>query len=333
MELSYNYSNSGLYPCRYLRTSHTKDDQPRTSLANLTKGYTTKGISKATSRKIRLHSLALAYTANNVRVRNSKGEYVQHLCTFITLTLPSTQHHTDQEITKKVLGAFFEKCRKIGVLANYVWRAEKQKNGNIHYHVITDTYIYFAQVRRLWLLSLERLGYVSAYRRKFGRMSLQEYAKQSFNQGKEWNSICATYAKNVREKWSSPPCVHTSPLQAVGEVAKYISKYISKTDEDNDNFVKGRCWAASDNVRKVAKALSKDEEFSKIWYHVSKEVLRKEVFVSDFYSVCLCTFQSFKAWYPDIVQPFIARLRTFIQPCIYYLKSLGKYPKKPVVAP
>lgn len=329
MELSYSYSNSGLYPCKYIRSSGSSAGSSSQSLQNLSKGFTTKGISKATQRKIRLHALALAYSAKKVTVRNSRGEYVEHLATFITLTLPSTQVHTDQEITKKVLGAFFEKCRKLQILTNYVWRAEKQKNGNIHYHIITDTYIYFQQVRRLWNVSLERLGYITAYRRKFGRMSLTEYAAQAFNAGKDFNRIAETYAKNVREKWSNPPAVHTAPLQGVSEISKYISKYVSKSDEENDNFVKGRTWAASDGVRAAAIAMKSDAQFSKMWYEIGTEILRKKTFDSDYYSVCLCSFKSLSSWFPDLVVSLIERLRRACTPCIYYLKSLGKYPLQP----
>ena len=93
------------------------------SKENLNRGFKTKGISDATMKKIKTASRVLSYASEPQKVRNSKGEYIKHLCIFITLTLPFEQNHEDKIITKIVLGAFFDKCRKIGILNNYVWRA------------------------------------------------------------------------------------------------------------------------------------------------------------------------------------------------------------------
>ena len=85
-------------------------------------------------KKIKTASRVLSYASEVQTVRNSKGEYIKHLCVFITLTLPFEQNHEDKEITKIVLGTFFDKCRKIGILNNYVG---EQKSKLMEIFIIT----------------------------------------------------------------------------------------------------------------------------------------------------------------------------------------------------
>ena len=156
----YAYSNNGNYPFRYIKKKSIKSiirydnitevannesqlsDNKKKSLKNLNRGYSTNGVSMATRRKILKNCRVLAIASRRRVVRASSGKLISHLNTFITLTLPAEQSESDQFVTKNILGNFLDRCRKLSLLNNYVWRTEKQKNGNIHYHIITDTYAY-----------------------------------------------------------------------------------------------------------------------------------------------------------------------------------------------
>lgn len=98
--------------------------------------------------------------------------------TFVTLTLPDKQKHKDQTIKDKCFLPFIEwltnpsqeKDRKgnlkgFGVQC-YFWRAETQKNGNVHFHLIIDRFVPFQALRRKWNQFIERLGYITRYRQK-----------------------------------------------------------------------------------------------------------------------------------------------------------------------
>jgi hypothetical protein len=82
---------------------------------------------------------------------------------FLTLTLPSKQIHPDTEIINTCLNSFFNECRKVYNVRNYVWRAEKQKNGNIHFHIITDKFIPYYEARNRWNRIVNKLGYVDRF--------------------------------------------------------------------------------------------------------------------------------------------------------------------------
>jgi len=99
--------------------------------------------------------------------------------TFVTLTLPSTQLHTDNDIKEKVLKPFIKwltadssevykkgpkKGQKKGFgVSVYFWRAEPQKNTRIHFHIICDKYVPWEAIRAKWNQCCEILGYVSRY--------------------------------------------------------------------------------------------------------------------------------------------------------------------------
>ncbi|WP_337045322.1 hypothetical protein [Emticicia sp. 17c] len=98
--------------------------------------------------------------------------------TFVTLTLPSKQMHKDQTLKDRCFLPFVEwltnasqetdrkgNPKGCGVEC-YFWRAETQKNGNLHFHLIIDRFVYWDRLRRKWNQYIERLGYVTRYKNK-----------------------------------------------------------------------------------------------------------------------------------------------------------------------
>lgn len=100
--------------------------------------------------------------------------------TFVTVTLPSNQVHSDLQIKKYILDPFLSWLKvtnqdvfKTGVnkgklkgfgVETYFWRAETQKNGNVHFHIICDRYIPWERIRQKWNALCESFGaYVSSY--------------------------------------------------------------------------------------------------------------------------------------------------------------------------
>lgn len=79
---------------------------------------------------------------------------------FVTLTLPSQQVHTDLEIHTKVFVEFIRAWKRRDNNLLYVWKAETQENGNLHYHLITNSYMHHVELRRLWNHYCNKLGYL-----------------------------------------------------------------------------------------------------------------------------------------------------------------------------
>lgn len=81
---------------------------------------------------------------------------------FITLTLSGKQKHTDEHIKEKMLKPFLHWIQR-SYKASYVWKAEAQLNGNIHFHITIDTFIHWKSVRAKWNGLLASQGYSKCF--------------------------------------------------------------------------------------------------------------------------------------------------------------------------
>lgn len=177
---------------------------------------------------------------------------------FITLSLSSSQVHSDQEIKSQLLNQFFiEMARKWKVPA-YIWRAEKQKNGKLHFHVITSRFIPWNELRNVWNRIQQKLGYVTRYRndRELWHRDGFRYDPQY---SPRWDRQAQYKAYNVglRTDWDNPNSVDVHSVRHVGNVSSYLCKYLSKNAKDDKKLskeqlellrVSGRLWGCSINL-------------------------------------------------------------------------------------
>lgn len=114
----------------------------------------------------------LLTTAKEKKVYNPKFDsYYRFKVNFITLTLSGRQQHSDSEIKNKLLNQFLVEAKDKWGLKNYVWKAERQKNGNIHFHILSDCFIPWQELRDVWNRIQSKLGYLQAYRKSFNHGS------------------------------------------------------------------------------------------------------------------------------------------------------------------
>lgn len=186
------------------------------------------------NRKIRLRMARIIHNwIDAVKYINStQPSQKSRLFTFVTLTLPATQMHTDKELHRQALGRFLVKIqRKYGVI-NYLWRAERQKNSNIHYHVICDSYIHWKSLRYEWNAIMNDLGYIDQY-----RTNQKNFHKNGFKLNvtalSKWPEINQrkAYQEGVESNWSNPNSTDIHSLKSIKDAAKYVMKYVSKSDE------------------------------------------------------------------------------------------------------
>lgn len=137
----------------------------------------------------------LVYTAKWKTVWNSaNNSHFRYKINFITLTLPSTQIHSDKEITQKCLSKFLENWakRRSGLL--YLWKAEIQDNGNIHYHITSNAFYHLKKLRTDWNRIVNLLGYVD------------------------------------RCKYENPNSTDVHSVKSIKNIASYIVKYCTKKE-------------------------------------------------------------------------------------------------------
>jgi hypothetical protein len=85
----------------------------------------------------------------NKEVRGKSGK-----CTFITLTYPD--NHPSDELSKKHLEHFIKRIRRKNPDFMYLWVAERQERGAIHYHMVTPDYTPKEWINKSWFAIVEK---------------------------------------------------------------------------------------------------------------------------------------------------------------------------------
>lgn len=164
---------------------------------NLQHNETGGKISVKASKRINVAlSWFAALSSERKRISENKVE-VKNRLSFITLTLSDTQKHTDQFIKQRMLNWFINEIKYKFSVSSYLWRAEAQENGNIHFHVVTNRYIHHTHIRTLWNNIQSNFGYTDNYKAKHGT------DKQ-------------------------PPSTEIKAVYKCKNIAGYLSKYVSK---------------------------------------------------------------------------------------------------------
>jgi hypothetical protein len=184
------------------------------------------------------------------QVSTFSGKTVNFRLTFVTLTLSSKQVHSDNEIKSKLLDHFLTECRSRWHVEHYLWRAEKQKNGNIHFHVLTNKFIGHQELRDTWNRIQNKLGYVNRY-----RSNMKEYHKSGFTIRPEllrhWPAKAQkmAYTKGIGNDWSSPNSTDIHSIRFVNDVRAYFCKYLTKNEPSGP--LNGRLWSCSESLSKI----------------------------------------------------------------------------------
>jgi hypothetical protein len=218
-------------------------------------------------------------------IRTYSGKYIHNFRTsFITLTLPSPQRHPTAELSNECFDRFLTTLRNRLKMTNYVWKLEFQENGNVHYHLITDTYVDYFFALKHWNNIIEKFGYVSEYSEKMSALSFQQYRELPSNRDNaDIKELARRYEKGRREKWRNPNSVDVKAVRTDGNLRYYLAKYFAKEkgagtgskfdNEENSFGLRLAFWSRS--LSKVG-AVSMPEEFYQfdfsVFFEECKEV-------------------------------------------------------------
>lgn len=257
----------------------------------------------------------LCYLAKNQKVTYPNGSVSENFkLSFITLTLPASQIHSDLEI-KRVFNNFLTTLRKRYGLKHYVWKAELQKNDNIHFHLTSTLFINHYVLRKVWNNCINHLGYVSRYSEKFSNMNYKEYSEYYKNNcvkyGKEYvEKDCENaYNDGCKNDWRNPNSTDVKTVFRVKNLAAYLAKYLSKQlSSENDQSL------TEEEKKKQKERL---EKFGNIW-HCSRSLSKLTS-----YSDVLCNQWSNVVSYIISFKDSMLKEFDFCN-CIYY--SLNSLP-------
>lgn len=248
-----------------LKAAYKSENRPiinPNSLANLQSRERSQDISNKGRRKIRKAVTALTEAVLEISKREREEIKKNNIeLTFCTLTLPAKQSHTDQEIKRKAFNSFLQYFRKYYNQNEIIWRAEAQKNGNIHFHIIFTCRVPHQVIRNIWNRAMKRMGYIDKYTKRMMKLSLSEYIRERKPKDKKavYKAVEA-YKKGVSEGWQNPNSTDIHSLKKIKNVGAYISKYVSKKSKGDTRLIQGKVYGISRGIASMDMVLLDNSE-------------------------------------------------------------------------
>lgn len=137
--------------------------------------------------------------------------------TFCTLTLSEADRIVEaKEAYEKLLKPMLRWFKEKQEVDLYLWKAELQERGQIHYHVTLNHWIHYSDIRNAWNNLQNRAGLLDSFYLKYGH--------------------------------KNPNSTDIHSVYKVRNIQAYLLKYLSKKEADGGQ-INGKTWDCSQRVK------------------------------------------------------------------------------------
>jgi hypothetical protein len=227
------------------KKAHTK------SLENLQQPQYNGYISSATKSKV---GKILETWYNIIEERRSrkkiKFEKIGYYITFLTLTLADKQIHSDKEIKRVLLDSYIQYLQRVHGVINYFWKAEAQKNGNIHFHLFIDKFIDKKEIQNSWNNTQNKLGYLDRYFEKTQDINAPSSKIESIRDKKNGIGYLVKYSTKTAKLLKKGDVFMGEKIKKDG-LYDYYEKEGGGIIVFESRKLEGRVWGMSDVLRSL----------------------------------------------------------------------------------
>jgi len=137
--------------------------------------------------------------------------------TFVTLTISENERMlTASEAYTKLLKPWLRVMKEKYEVDLYLWKAELQKRGQIHYHVTLNHWIHHTDIRNTWNNIQNRCGLLDNFYKEYGH--------------------------------KNPNSTDIHSVYKIKNIQAYLTKYLSKSEEDRGSTT-GKIWDCSKKIK------------------------------------------------------------------------------------
>lgn len=180
-------------------------------------GYTGKLTTFSKKKLKRALHLLVASAVEKEATNFKSGKTFKFKLNFLTFTLPTVEHQATDKELKHTLDNWIKRAKRKYNLKSYVWRAERQANGNIHFHMVSDTWIHYQNIRNDWNSLLRPFGMIDKFKAKHGH--------------------------------ENPNSTDVHAIYKVKNLVQYFVKYMSKEHKEGEAPIEGKIWDCSTNLK------------------------------------------------------------------------------------
>lgn len=177
-------------------------------------GTVTPGMQKRITKAVNL----LIMTATDRLIWNEvSGREQKHKLSFITLTVSENDRNLEaREAYDCLLRPFLQWATKYKGVKTYIWKAELQKRGQIHYHITTHSFLNCHEIREKWNNLQRQNGLLDSFKAKYGH--------------------------------DNPNSTDVHEVYKKSDLTSYLIKYIAKAESKKDKTT-GKIWDCSQNLK------------------------------------------------------------------------------------
>lgn len=158
-------------------------------------------------------------------------------CAFYSISFPI---EISDEIGYKVFNTWLTRCRKECGLKSYLWVAERQKNGTLHFHLITHNYMQIRKVNEFMRQSL-----FTQYEKGFLKCNPKVIEK--------YNGVDVDNLYHSKRKKNNNG--RLSRMEAQRKLSYYLTKYISKNETKSERLP----WHCSRDISALFISINYDD--------------------------------------------------------------------------
>ncbi len=143
-----------------------KREQQLQSINNLREHATYTGTLTPGAKKRLTKAVEFLITSSKHKtvVHPTEGYNMPFKIAFLTLTIHSPERMiTGKEAHKTCLEPFLLWLRRKHKCLMYLWKAELQGRGQVHYHITMDTFVHYEQIQKKWNELQQKAGYLDSY--------------------------------------------------------------------------------------------------------------------------------------------------------------------------
>lgn len=241
--------------CRYIPTPEEAFDR-QLPLKNTSNGKMSRA---ARSRLMNAINWMVLFSPRKKVYRKAPKKPFFFKINFITLTLSDAQNHPDEWIKAHMLEPFLKWMKRSHNAINYVWRSETQENGNIHFHITTNKYIWVKSVQNKWNSLQQNHGYLKHYFNKYGHHEAPSTEIKAVKNTRELAIYMGKYFAKERPERQPWKLTTATPFY---DPINFELQLMSVAECGLDNLrraVDGKQWACSTALTKLAVSINESD--------------------------------------------------------------------------
>lgn len=239
----------------YLPTQEELQDRCRPK-SNVSKGEMSRA---ARSRLIAAVNWMVMFSPKKFVRRKPPKKNFYFKVNFITLTLSDAQFHDDEWIKSHMLEPFIKWMKRKHNAINYIWRAETQENGNIHFHITTNKYIHHTAIRNKWNQLQYDNGYIRYYFDNHGEHEAPSIDVKAVKNTKELASYMGKYFAKARPEKQPNNLTNLDRFPRPEFFHMQMAAIACGGMDCLRRAVTGKQWACSSSLMKLSVCISESD--------------------------------------------------------------------------